>query len=301
MSNNTLYLIDSYAQIYRAYYAVKGLSTSSGKPSNAVFAIGKFILSVEKDYSPKLGAFVFDLGLPAKRLEIAPDYKANRPEMPDDLKQQLEPIKELIDAAGWNIIEKEGVEADDLIASLANKFNDNPIKIFSNDKDLIQIINDRVKLLITKPNQKGYIVRDYNNVVEKFNVKPEQMVDYLALIGDNSDNIPGINGVGPKTAVQLLKEYGNIHNLIQNLDQIKKENLKEKIKNNKDLLLKNIELVKLENNAEIESLSEQENLKLKSPKPEKLVSIAEEYELKSLSKEFEKVFKLRAPELGLSY
>ena len=120
--DNTIYLVDAYAHIYRGYYAIRALSTSEGKPTNAIYAMGRFLLTLEKEYTPDMGAFVFDLGAPVKRLEIAPDYKANRPSMPDDMRLQIAPIREMIKAAGWNLLEKEGNEADDILAALAASF-----------------------------------------------------------------------------------------------------------------------------------------------------------------------------------
>ena len=291
--SNTIYLVDAYAHIYRGYHAVRDLSTSEGKPSNAIYAMGRFLLTLEKEFSPNLGAFVFDLGAPVKRLEIAPDYKANRPSMPDDMRQQIPVIREMIEASGWNLFEKEGNEADDILAALACRFNENPVRIISNDKDIAQVIDERIQMLITIPRIKGFIVRDISNVINKFEVNPDQIVDYLSLIGDSSDNIPGIQGVGPKTAVKLLEQFGSIDELIRRVNEIKKVSLKEKIVESADILRKNRELITLDTSIELESCTSTAHLNMRLPDIDKLMDIAGEYELKSLAQEFGKVYKQR--------
>jgi DNA polymerase I len=291
--NNTIYLVDAYAHIYRGYHAVRGLSTSGGKPSNAIYAMGRFLLTLEKEFSPDLGAFVFDLGAPVKRLEIAPDYKANRPSMPDDMRQQISVIREMIEAAGWILLEKEGNEADDILAALACRFNKNPVRIISNDKDIAQVIDERVQMLITVPRIKGFVVRDIKNVINKFEVKPEQVIDYLSLIGDSSDNIPGVQGVGPKTAVKLLEQFGSIDEIIRRVDEIKRVSLKEKIVGSTDILRKNRELITLDTSIELEKCSSPDHLNMRMTDIDKLLDIANEYELKSLASEFSKVYENR--------
>jgi len=291
--NKTIYLVDAYAHIYRGYFAIRSLITKSGKNSNAVFAMGRFLLTLEKEYSPDLGAFVFDLGPPVKRLEIAKDYKANRPSMPDELREQLGVIRELISAAGWNIVEKEGNEADDVIASLAESFTNNDIKIISNDKDIAQVINDRVQMLITIPRTKGFVLRDVENVIKKFEVRPDQIVDYLSLIGDSSDNIPGVNGIGPKTAAKLLHEFDSIDLLLSRVDEIKKLSLKEKIKNSGDLLMKNKSLISLDLDIIPDNCNKIDHLTINSPNLDKMLAIADEYELKSLASDFQKIYSSR--------
>ena len=149
--NNTIYLVDAYAHIYRGFYAVRNLSTSTGKPSNAVYAISKFLVQLEKEFSPDLGVFVFDKGAPKRRLDLAPDYKANRPPMPDEMRSQIETIRELIVASGWNLVEVEGFEADDVIAAIAKKYKKHTVKIISNDKDVAQVIDDNINMYITIP------------------------------------------------------------------------------------------------------------------------------------------------------
>lgn len=286
--NDTIYLVDAYAHIYRGYHAIPLLSTKAGKPSNALLAIGKFLLSIKKDLKPEYGVFVFDKGPPLDRLKIFPEYKATRPPMPDELRVQIEPLRRMIKAFGWNLIEKEGVEADDIIATLACRFVDSKVDIISNDKDISQIIDNRITMLVTSTGQKGFEIRNVKAVEEKFAVQPSQVIDYLSLIGDASDNIQGLQGVGPKTAAKLLKEYGSLDNIIASVEQIQNESLREKIQKSSEALRKNVKLITLDKNIAIDGANVKENLLINTPDINALVSIAEEYELKSLISDFKK-------------
>ena len=292
--NNTVYLVDAYAHIYRGYYAVRDLTTLDGEPSNAIFAMSRFLLQLEKEFSPDIGAFVFDLGAPQRRLDLAPDYKANRPSMPDDMRSQIEPIRELIRAAGWNIIEVEGFEADDVLATIATKFPNKTIRIISNDKDIAQVINENVKMYITVPRTKGFVLRDIENVIKKFDVRPEQVIDYLALIGDSSDNIPGVQGVGPKTAALLLNQFGSIEKMLQNVDEIEKEKLRDKIRNSEEILKLNKELIRLDLDIQSDDYERLEQLEMKLPDIETISKIVEKYQLKNISEEFIKIQKTKS-------
>ncbi len=286
---NDIILIDAYAQIYRGFFAVRYLSTSSGQPSNAVFALAKFLLKVHEECPSDSGAFVFDLGRPQFRLELAPDYKANRPPMPDEMKSQLPYVRRLIEAFGWPVMEAEGYEADDLIAAIVKEFPGRNIKIVSHDKDIAQLIDDRVQMLIPDRKDGGMKIQDTGEVEAKFGVRPDQVVDYLSLIGDNSDNIPGIQGVGPKTATKLINEFGDIDNLIASADKISNAKLKEKIVNGVDILRKNRELITLNSNVEGMPVSGIDSLNRRQPDWKALREIATELELKSIVKEIDKL------------
>jgi DNA polymerase I len=287
--NNTIYLVDAYAHIYRGFYAVRSLTTSEGKPSNAIYAMSRFLVQLEKEFSPDFGAFVFDVGAPKKRLELAPDYKANRSPMPDDLRAQLKPIRELIKAAGWKVIEVDGYEADDVLATIAKKFDNREVKIISNDKDIAQVVNEKVNMYITIPGKKGFVLRDTENVISKFDVRPEQIVDYLAMIGDSADNIPGVAGVGPKTAAALMKQFGSIDNMLENVEEIKKEKLREKIKNSKELLKLNIELIRLDTDIESGLYKNVEQLEMDLPDLNKLENLSKIYQLRYLIKDYSEI------------
>lgn len=280
-----LILIDAYAQIFRSFYAVRALTNSKGEPSNAVFAMTKFLLKIKDVFEGCDGAFFFDSGRPPHRMEIAPLYKANRAPMPDDLKKQMPMIKELIRAFGWPEIEFENWEADDLIACAAKRFDSRECVIVSADKDLAQLIDDRVSMLVPDQTGKGFAPRTEKETREKFGVAPSMIVDYLALIGDASDNIPGIEGVGPKTAAELLNTFGSIDEIISRASEIKREKLREKISSGAGLLHKNIKLVELVSTPPEDSSWSDDTFKRSEPDYVKILSFAEEMELKSLIKE----------------
>jgi DNA polymerase-1 len=280
-----LMLIDGYAQIYRGYYAIRHLSSPDGQPTNAIFAIAKFLIRLESDYPSDLGAFALDKGKPAFRLKLAPDYKGNRPPMPDDLRSQLEPIRELIGLFGWPIFEHEGLEADDIIAGIAAHIKDVDVRIVSHDKDIAQVVSNRVQMLIPDRKTKGLSLQGPKEVLEKFSVHPNQIIDYLSLIGDSSDNIPGVAGVGPKTAAKLINEFGSIDSMLNNLKAISNVKLREKLENAKELLAKNINLVRLKTDiSELPSI-DLSTLKKKTPDKKKLIEFAEKYSLKSIVKD----------------
>lgn len=281
-------LIDSFAQIFRCYYAVRALSNKAGEPTNAIFGMMRFLLQLEEKYPGAKGAFVFDKGRPPHRMKLAPAYKANRPPTPEDLLAQLPAIRELISAFGWRIIEAQDCEADDLIASLAVCFSDVPIKIISADKDLAQIVDDRIEMLVPDHTGKGFNRRGAAEVLEKFGVPPSRIVDYLALIGDSADNIPGIAGVGPKTAAALLQKFGSIENMLAHSDEIERESLRQKICEGKDLLATNVALVKLVTDPPEGNAWSPESLdRTGSPDAAHIRRIAEAKELRSMFKDID--------------
>lgn len=285
MPDKNIILIDAYAQIYRGYYAIRALSNSKNQPTNAVFAMAKFFMKMYAEEQAPYGAVVFDVGKPAFRLALAPEYKANRPPMPEDLRAQVPYIKSLAGAFGWPLLSKEGYEADDLIAALAYDFNDCQVRIVSADKDLAQIISNRVKMLIPDAKNSGLEVRGPEEVVTRFDVSPEQVVDYLALIGDSSDNIPGVVGVGPKTAAALIKKFGSIKAILANIDAVENEKMREKIRNAADILRKNIELITLKTDIPEKPWSSLDNITRQTPDWNKIAAICRDLELKSILKD----------------
>ena len=280
----TLLLVDAFSQVFRGYYAVRALSTASGAPTNAVFAMTKLLLKLQQEYGHCDGAFVFDKGKCTARLELAPAYKANRPPMPEDLRAQMEPIRNMIQAFGWPIVESEGFEADDLIGSAAAADPVREVLILSSDKDLSQLINGHVKMLVPDRDGKGLLVRDIEATVKKFGVPPAGIVDYLSLIGDSSDNIPGVEGVGPKTAASLIAQFGSIEAMLAAPEQIAKESLRAKILAAEERLALNRRLILLNFDAPLEGVSWVKA----DPDYEKIRTLAEELELKSILKELDK-------------
>ncbi|MBQ7394417.1 MAG: 5'-3' exonuclease [Lentisphaeria bacterium] len=207
--SDQLILMDAYSQIFRCFYAVRSLTNAAGEPVNALLPFGRLLLNLEKQHPGHAGAIVFDCGKVRFRMELRPEYKANRPPTPDDLKKQVPPIRELCGLFGWPILEEPEYEADDLIAALAQNYP-GEVRIISSDKDLAQMITSRIAMLIPASGKGSWELRDEAAVFAKFAVTPDQIVDYLSLLGDSADNIPGVPGIGPKGAAQLLSKCGSL-------------------------------------------------------------------------------------------
>ena len=213
-----LVLVDGSSYVYRAFHALPPLTNSRGEPTGAVFGVLNMTLKFLKDFAPRRIAVVFDASGKTFRDDLFAEYKANRPPMPDDLRAQIEPLLTLLRAQGLPILRIEGVEADDVIGTLACRAAraGDSVLISTSDKDMAQLVDGHVTLINTMSNT----VLDRAGVKAKFDVFPEQIIDYLALVGDSSDNIPGIDKVGPKTAAKLLEQYGTLDNLIANAAQV---------------------------------------------------------------------------------
>ena len=217
---DTIYLIDGSSFLYRFFFAIRNLSYN-GFPTNAIFGFVRLLIDIEKK-NPKYVVMLFDTKEPTFRKDILTSYKENRPPMPDELSVQIEPIKDMIELFGIRLIEKDGYEADDLMGTITKKFkNDFSVVVITPDKDMLQLVDDSVSVYDPVKN-KTYAKE---GVYKKLGVFPNQVVDYLALIGDSVDNIPGVKSIGPKTAAALLKEYKNIDGILNNM-----ENLKPKIR-----------------------------------------------------------------------
>jgi DNA polymerase I len=223
-----LYLIDGSSYIYRAYFAIRHLSNSRGFPTNAVYGFTNMLLKVVREEHPDHLAVVFDAPGPTFRSDIYPQYKANRAKMPDDLIPQVPVIKEVVKAFNMPVIEKEGFEADDIIATLARRFaaRGMEVVVVTGDKDLMQIVNERVRLLDTMRDRKTGL----EEVKERFGGSPAQVADVLALAGDTSDNIPGVPGIGEKTAKELISQFGSLERLLADLDQVKGKKCQENLR-----------------------------------------------------------------------
>ncbi len=215
----TLLLIDGSSYFYRAYHAIRGLSNSEGMSTNAVFGVVKMLLKELKNIAPDYVAVVFDAKGRTFRHELYPQYKANRPPMPEDLQEQVEPLQSIVSAMGLPLLSVEGVEADDVIGCLASRAAAQGMQVIisTGDKDMAQLVSNRITLVDTMQDK----TLDVDGVTEKFGVPPDKIVDYLALVGDTSDNIPGIPKVGPKSAAKWLAEYGSVDALIANADKVK--------------------------------------------------------------------------------
>ena len=211
-------LVDGSSYLFRAFHALPPLTNSKNQQTGAVYGVINMLRKLRAEYQPEYMAVVFDAKGKTFRHEMYPDYKGTRPKMPEELSSQIQPLHELIRAQGFPLISEEGVEADDVIGTLAAQASaeGRDMLVSTGDKDMAQLVSPHVTLINTMTNK----VMDAAGVEEKFGVKPEQIIDYLALMGDTSDNIPGVPKVGPKTAVKWLAEYGTLDNLVEHADEI---------------------------------------------------------------------------------
>ncbi|HJP37315.1 MAG TPA: 5'-3' exonuclease H3TH domain-containing protein, partial [Gammaproteobacteria bacterium] len=212
MSSKKLVLVDGSSYLYRAFHALPELKNSKDFPTGAVHGVIAMLRSLYEEYEPELFGVVFDPKGKTIRNDWYPAYKANRPPMPDALRAQVPPILEIVRALGYPLLIVDRVEADDVIGTLARRAaaDDIEVIISTGDKDMAQLVDGRTRLV----NTMDHSVLDVEGVVQKFGVRPEQMVDYLTLVGDKVDNIPGVDKVGPKTAVKWLKEYDDLDHII---------------------------------------------------------------------------------------
>jgi DNA polymerase-1 len=288
-NKKSVFLIDGSSYIYRAYYALPPLQTSEGFPTGAIYGFLRMILKILKNKKPQYMAVVLEGNKkPNFRKKIFSQYKAQRKKIANPLKMQIPIIKKLTALLGVPLYSVEGFEADDVIATLTKKFIENQfseVVIYSPDKDLIPLIAlEKVKLI--NPLTEEEITRE--KVLKKFGVAPEIFPHYLALVGDKVDNIPGVEGVGPKKALEILKVYPDINLLIKNWKNLPPA-IKKLLKNTSpEELERNLKLVELNYNVPIENFTP-ENFRLKKPQYETLIKELEKLEMKSLIKELEKL------------
>ncbi len=217
-----LLLIDAYSQIFRIFYALRELTNARGEPANALYGMARLFLQLHAEWPSEYGAIAFDHGKCTRRVGLLPDYKGTRPPMPEALRAQIAPIREWCEAFGWNIVQRDGFEADDLLAGLAAQRGDAQAIILTGDKDLAQLVQDPgVQLLQRGDAKTPWGIAGEAYVRQKFGVEPAQLIDYLALLGDTADNIPGLPGCGQKTAAQLLNTYGSIDGIREHLAELR--------------------------------------------------------------------------------
>src|SRR4030043_686677 len=214
-SRPRLFLIDGSSYIYRAFYAIGHLSNSKGLPTNAISGFPQMLLKVLKEHQPDYIAIAFDSRVPTFRSQVYKEYKANRPAMPENLSLQIPYIKKIVEGYRISTLEVEGFEADDLIGTVARAVESKAdVVIITGDKDILQLGGDRVLVYDTMKDKKFGV----DEVMQRFGVKPEQVVEVMGLAGDAIDNIPGIPGIGEKTAMTLIKTFGTIDNLLAHVD-----------------------------------------------------------------------------------
>ena len=244
------FLCDGHNLAFRAFYGIRELSRSDGFPTNMIHGWLRSFWRLEDDFKPDQIWVFFDLGGCHKREKILPEYKANRGVPPDGFTEQLEWVKKLTLSMGYGFGEEEGREADDLIAAKVGELSgDSELVIVSADKDLGQLVKPGVSQLLPPPTANpriGWRLLDEKGVEEKFGIPPRLLLDYLSIIGDQSDNITGLNGVGPKTAVKWLNAWGSLDEIIANAGRISPKRFGSVIYENRDLLNRNRELIKLD-------------------------------------------------------
>ncbi|MGS3177710.1 DNA polymerase I [Aeromonas sanarellii] len=290
-SSNPLILVDGSSYLYRAFFASQqaDLRTSTGLPSGAVRVMANMMRSLRKQYPDSHVAVVFDAKGKTFRDDIYPEYKATRASMPDDLRSQVAPIHQMIKAMGFPFLMVEGVEADDVIGTLARQATEKqlPVLISTGDKDMAQLVSDHVTLIDTMKDVKT----DREGVIEKFGVPPELIIDYLALMGDKVDNIPGMTGVGEKTALALLQGIGSIDQIAANLDKVAALGFRgskafaDKFREQEQQVRLSYVLATIKTDVELEQSLEE--LELGPIDKEALLAVYREYELRNLIKELE--------------
>ncbi len=276
----TLYLVDGSSYIYRAYFAIRHLSSPKGFPTNALYGFTQMLLKLIKDRKPGHVAVVFDLGRQTFRTELYPEYKANRAAMPDDLVPQIGPIKEMVRAFNIPVLEKQGFEADDIIGTIARKCEESgmDVVVVTGDKDLMQIVTANVTLLDTMKDKASGIPE----VLERFGVEPERVIEILGLAGDTSDNIPGVPGVGEKTALKLIQEFGSLDALLERAGEVKGKT-GERIREFAEQARLSRKLATIDRNTPIEY--RYEDLAVSPPDTKRLADLFREYGFTTLMKE----------------
>ena len=272
-------IVDGSSYLYRAFYALPHLKNTAGLHTGAIVGFANMTQKILNEYEPKYISMIFDARGKNFRHKIYKEYKSNRKSMPQELSEQVEPILQFVECLGINIIQQPDVEADDVIASLVDKFSSTvPILISSGDKDLAQLVTKDVHII----NSMNDTVLDPKGVLDKFGVKPVQILDYLTLVGDTSDNIPGVDKVGPKTAVKLLKEYDSVDNIVKNVSDLK-QNLKINIENSLDKINLAKKLIALKSDLTVDEDILSYSVGVRND--EKLNELTSKYELRKISKD----------------
>jgi len=281
MSNHPrLFLIDGSSYIYRAFYAIRHLSNSKGFPTNAIYGFTQMLLKVLKDHQPDYLAVVFDSKAPTFRSEVYKEYKANRPAMPDGLIPQIPYIKRIIEGYRIATLEMDGYEADDLIGTVAKGMAPEvEVVIITGDKDILQLVSDRIQVYDTMKEKRIGV----EEVRQRFGVSPGQVVEVMGLAGDAVDNIPGVPGIGEKTAIELIKAFGSIDHLLDHLDQVPQKKLKEKLENHGELARLSRRLATIQTDVPI--TFRKEDFVLSSPDPGSLRGLFKELEFNKLLRE----------------
>jgi len=276
--DKTLFLIDGSAYIHRAYHAIRGLSNSKGLPTNAVFGFSRMLVKLMEEQTPEYAAMVFDAKGPTFRHKIYKEYKANRPPMPEDMSVQIPYIKDITAGFNFSVIEMTGYEADDLIGTLAYIAEEAGFSVImvTGDKDFLQLVT--VNSIIWDPMKDMKI--DVDVVRETYGIEPHQMIDVMGLSGDTSDNIPGVPGIGQKTALSLIQNFGSMEQLYEQVDKITKKKQHENLVKYKDQAFLSRELVKIDTRVPLQF--DLQDFELKGPDNDRLSELFKELEFRQL-------------------
>ena len=277
-SKNNIIIIDGYGFIFRAFFSLQDFKTSTNMPIGAVYGFVNMILKILNTFSPSHIILIFDSGQKSFRSEIYPEYKAHRKEVPDDLKPQFEIVRDAVRALNIKYAEVNGFEADDLIATYSKICKNKGFKsiVISSDKDLMQLAQDGVVEFYDP--LKGKFIKE-SDIRAKFGVEPYQIVDYLSIVGDASDNIPGVAGIGEKGAMELLNQYKTLEEIYENLNNIEKPKLKNALEKSKENAFLSKKLATLKFDISVEDIS---HFEVKSFNQDVLYDFLSKYELRSL-------------------
>src|SRR3954454_773924 len=275
-------LLDGNGLIYRGYFALPPLTTSKGELVNAVFGFASIVLRGFQDIAPDYVAVAFDLQGPTFRHEQYAAYKATRQRMPDDLRDQFPKVRRIVEAMGMPTVEFAGYEADDVIGTLTLQAEalDLDTTIVTGDLDMLQIVSPRVRLMTTRQGVQNTVIYDVDRVRERYDLRPDQMVDFKALKGDSTDNIPGVPGVGEKTAAKLIGQFGTLDALFDRIDEVTPPKLREPLLEAKDRVLSSRELMRIVRDVPV--TLDLDAAKLDDYDREAVIRLFREYEFRTL-------------------
>lgn len=278
---SSLLLVDALGIAYRAYYAINGLATAAGQPTNALYGFIKSFMQIERIWRPSHRLVVFDGGTPAARLELLATYKAQRPAMPPALRAQLPLIEAWLDAAAIARARLEGQEADDVMASAAVQAAAAGLEVLvaSSDKDLLQVVTPAIA--VVAPGKAADKIGP-GEVLAKVGVRPDQVVDWLALTGDSADNIPGVPGIGAKTAAKLLQQWQSLANALDHLPEIEPEKTRKALEDNRELIARNRQMLRLQ--TDINCGASLADMQARPPDARGLLAFYEQMEFHTLAK-----------------
>jgi len=281
MVTRKLVVIDALAVLYRSFFAIRGLSTAAGQATNAVYGFVRLVRQLADAEHPTHWVVVFDGGLPARRMQLVPDYKAQRPSMPQDLRSQLPLVERYLEDSRIPWLRIEGEEADDVMASLSAwaEREGSDVRLATSDKDLYQVVSDKVRILSLG----GKGLMGPAEVEDKMGVPPERVREWLALVGDGVDNIRGVDGVGSKTATALLKQFASMDDLWGRLSEIHSERIRTALETHRDIVERNLQMITLQR--DIPFGRTWDDLAVREPDRARLLALFESLEFASLARE----------------